>query len=139
MRIPDFNGDARLDLAVANSADNSVTILINTGSCSFTEQPRIAVDAFPWTLALADLDGDTDLDIIVGSRDAGTITELRSLGNGTFYKGRSYPAGMAPSSVALGDLYANSAKSRWQRAHPIHISDGVRCLTGPFCAPTFSA
>jgi hypothetical protein len=35
----DFNGDGRLDLAVANGASNDVTILLGHGGGGFTEGP----------------------------------------------------------------------------------------------------
>jgi hypothetical protein len=100
----DWNGDGRLDLAVANSADDSVSVLLNTGGCRFNELPRIAVDPFPWALAVGDLDGDQRLDILVASRNRGTVTELRGMGGGIFGKSRTYATGMSPSSLALGDV-----------------------------------
>ncbi len=139
MRLTDVNGDARLDLVVANSADDTVSIFLNGGSCNFNEQPRIAVDAFPWALALADLNGDKRIDVLVASRDAGTITELHGLGDGTFSKVRTYPAGMTPSSLAVGDLCANSAPGAKAKRHAAKVSDGKCAKFGASCGATFSA
>jgi hypothetical protein len=60
----DFNGDGKLDLAVANTLDSSVSVLIGNGDGSFQTQavyptvPGVSVIA-------ADVNGDHKLDLVV--------------------------------------------------------------------------
>ena len=56
VRIGDFNNDGLLDLAVANSEDNTVSILLGNGNGTFTAASGspVPVGAFPFYLAVAD-------------------------------------------------------------------------------------
>jgi len=60
----DFNNDGFPDLAVINSNDNTLTILLNSGSGTFTAQigGPIVVGNGPTTIAVGDFDGDGILD-----------------------------------------------------------------------------
>ena len=69
--LADFNRDGKLDLAVANPAANTVTILPGNGDGSF--QPRIDFLAgeSPRDIAIADFDGDAKPDLAVANGDVG--------------------------------------------------------------------
>jgi hypothetical protein len=61
----DFNGDSKLDLAVADSGDNAIDILRNDGSGDFTRQPPIpsAPTVTPYGLVVGDFTQDGKPDI----------------------------------------------------------------------------
>ena len=62
--IADFNADNKLDLAVANSGDSTLSVLLGAGTGSFTAIPTLpATGVGPVSLAVADFNGDGRLDL----------------------------------------------------------------------------
>jgi hypothetical protein len=101
----DFNGDGIPDLAVANSADTTVSILLGDGSGGFTELPRVAVGILPRGLAVGDFNGDGIADLEVANEGSNSVSILLGNGDGSF--GTSQVAvGNSPFGVAVG--YFNS-------------------------------
>src|SRR5207244_1910852 len=114
----DFNGDGKPDLAVAHTVDDTISVLLNTGTGMF--QPAVSVaaaallttgagpfqsglvsaplfDYSRWVTAAA-FDGDGKLDLAVADgighgTQTGTaeLTILHGNGNGTFTLGGHYP------------------------------------------------
>jgi hypothetical protein len=112
----DFNGDGRLDLAVANGAGSTVSILLGNADGTFQTAQNFATGVGPQSIAVGDFNGDGKLDIVTAN--ANDVSVLLGNGNGTFQAPRSialpgeFPPGytgptalpQAPSSVAVGDL-----------------------------------
>jgi hypothetical protein len=64
----DFNGDGKIDIAVANYGAASVTILLNDGLGGFTPaSSTVPVDNFPISIAVGDFDRDGKLDLAVAN------------------------------------------------------------------------
>src|SRR5690348_13490211 len=59
----DFNGDGRLDLAIADKDSNSVSILLGNGNGTFGSQLTFAAGTGPVSLAVGDFNGDGKLDL----------------------------------------------------------------------------
>jgi hypothetical protein len=104
----DFNGDGKLDLAVANQDDGTLTILLGNGDGTFTPATGspVAVGSGPYALAAADLNSDGKLDLVVANQNDTTVTVLLGNGDGTFTPAAGSPiaVGGAPNSVAVGDF-----------------------------------
>ncbi|HVS28724.1 MAG TPA: FG-GAP-like repeat-containing protein, partial [Solirubrobacteraceae bacterium] len=105
----DFNGDGRLDLAVANAADNTVSVLLGDGRGHFTSAPGspLAVGASPQKIAAADLNGDGRPDIVTVNRMSNDLSVLLNAGAGAFAAHVDYPVGpgaQGPFDVAIGDI-----------------------------------
>jgi len=98
----DFNSDGIADLAVANSADATVSILLGDGSGGFTEmQPRVAVGILPRGLAVGDFNGDGIADLEVANEGSNSVSILLGNGDGSF--GTSQVAvGTGPFGVSVG-------------------------------------
>jgi hypothetical protein len=80
----DFNRDGVADLAVANSGNSSVSILLGRGDGTFGAATAVAVAANPNEIVSADFNGDGIADLAV----AGTsVTILLGNGDGTFRRG----------------------------------------------------
>ena len=66
VEVGDFNGDSDLDLAVANLADDDVSIRLGNGDGNFSSTaPDVEVGNVPVSLAVGDFNGDSDLDLAV--------------------------------------------------------------------------
>ncbi|MBL8207217.1 MAG: VCBS repeat-containing protein [Blastocatellia bacterium] len=104
----DFNGDGRLDIAVANSSSNNVTILLGNGSGGFTQPSGSPVNAGngPRSVVVGDFNGDGRQDLAVANSSSNNITILLGNGSGGFTPAAGSPinAGSAPLYVAVGDF-----------------------------------
>jgi FG-GAP-like repeat/Putative Ig domain len=74
----DLNNDGKLDLAIANSNDNTITILLGNGDGTFTPDSGspFAVGRGPTEIAVADFNGDGKLDLAVLNETDGTVSIL---------------------------------------------------------------
>ena len=77
----DLNGDGKLDLAVADSNADSVSVLVNTTvpgaeAPSFATKEDLAADDRPLSIASGDLNGDGKLDLVVANFAADTVSVL---------------------------------------------------------------
>jgi hypothetical protein len=100
----DFNGDGRLDLAVALSGSNSVAILLGTGAGSFGQAKFAAVDNGPVAITVGDFNGDGRLDLATANRDSNSVTVLFGDGAGNFGQAKTFSTGLMPTFIAVGDF-----------------------------------
>jgi hypothetical protein len=80
----DFNGDGKIDLAVANNFDNTISILYGNGDGTFQSQVTVAVDPSPTAIGSGDFNGDGREDLIASCVGTGVVSVLLNNGNGTF-------------------------------------------------------
>jgi hypothetical protein len=114
MRAGDFNGDGRVDLAVANTVsagpNATVSILLGDGAGNFGAATQFstgganAVDVAP-----GDFNGDSKTDLLVanGGTSAESMLGIALLvGNGTgnFAAPVTFGVGSSPRSIAVGDF-----------------------------------
>ena len=99
----DFNGDGVIDLAVANSRSDSVSVLLSKGDGNFQPARNFAAGSTPQSVVSGDFNGDGSLDLAVADYYGG-VSVLLGNGNGTFQAAWAFPAGANPESVAVGDF-----------------------------------
>ena len=104
MAVGDFNGDGRLDLAVANPEGGTVSILLGQGDGSFLAAPDVAVGSAPEPVAVGDFNGDGRLDLAVVNFFSHTVSILLGQGDGSFLAAPEVAVGAGSSSVAVGDF-----------------------------------
>lgn len=109
----DFNGDGKLDLAVASFTANVVSVLLNTtatGASAPSFAPHVDVSIIsPTRVAVGDLDGDGKLDLAVVQENSNAIQVfLNKTGSGaaapSFAEANVLGTAIGLYSVAIGDL-----------------------------------
>jgi hypothetical protein len=80
----EFDGDGKLDLAVVDSQDNSVWVLLGNGDGTFRQAREYFVGQNPISLGAGDFDGDGTLDLAVVNFTSRDISVLLGNGDGTF-------------------------------------------------------
>ncbi len=99
----DFNGDGMPDLATADNAGNTVSVMLGNGSGAFSPAPGspYAISS-PWAIAVGDFNGDGFTDLILGT--ASGVTVLTGNGRGGFSVINGTPAAAIPISIATADF-----------------------------------
>ncbi len=112
--IGELDGDGKLDLAVANTNDNTVSVFKNTstGAGNITYAPKVdyTVGSFPRSVIINDLNADGKADLAVTNQASNTVSILRNTtaaGTINFATKVDYATGTGPWSMAKGDLYGN--------------------------------
>lgn len=100
----DFNGDGLTDLAIVNTGDNTVSILISKGDGTFKPQVTYATGHAPGAIITGDFNGDGNLDLAILNVTDKTVSVLRGTGTGTFLAQTTYATGTNPIALATGDL-----------------------------------
>jgi len=102
-----FNGSSKnLDVVVANSTANTITVMYGDGTGHFSSTASYKVGSNPSSVVVADFNNDGYPDIAVTNAGDGTVSVWLNNGSGGFTadKGSPYAVGHGPSSVAVGDF-----------------------------------
>jgi Bacterial Ig-like domain (group 3)/FG-GAP-like repeat/FG-GAP repeat len=101
----DFNHDGKLDVATANTYNNTVSILLGSANGTLTLQsPAINVGHFPEAVRAGDFNGDGYSDLAVANYSDGTVTTLLNNKTGGFTattKPVGSGAGSGPQALAI--------------------------------------
>lgn len=107
----DWNGDGKLDLAVANYGGHSFSLLRGDGNRGFLLDSTFCVSGSapcdvvrPYSLAVADLDGDQRSDLVVTGYVARNVSMFLGNGVGAFGTASPFPVGLNPEGIAVGDF-----------------------------------
>ena len=104
--VADFNGDGKLDLAVALSVGGAA-LLLGNGDGTFRTSTGIGVPYDPNSIVAGDLNGDGKQDLVVAgtySANKDTVSVLLGNGDGTFQPAVGYPAQKNAFALVLGDF-----------------------------------
>jgi probable HAF family extracellular repeat protein len=108
----DFNGDGKLDLAVANSCGTSspcgrpglVSILLGNGDGTFATHVDYPAGSFPYTIVAGDFNGDGKLDVAISDLDSSQVTILSGAGDGTFPTSTTQGTSGSPVGLLAADF-----------------------------------
>jgi hypothetical protein len=111
----DFNKDGKLDLAIANRGDNTVSILLGDGLGGFTQAPGSPITSpfpsnfnGPASLAVADFNNDGNLDLAVANSldnlGSASVNILQGNGDGTFVVKSPFAVGTYPQALIAADF-----------------------------------
>ncbi|MDJ0604507.1 VCBS repeat-containing protein, partial [Microcystis sp. M53602_WE12] len=104
VRLGDFNGDGKLDLATANNVANNVSVLLGNGIGSFGTATNFAVGSSPRSVTVGDFNGDGKLDLATANYASNTVSVLLGTGTGSFGIATNFSVGDRPISVTVGDV-----------------------------------
>ncbi len=138
----EFNvtNNANVGLAVTNSGDNTVSILLGNGDGTFGAQGILDTGKGPAGVATADFNADGKPDLAVTNQTDGTVSILLGTGDGTFQPQTTVTVGSGPAGIiaanftganpdlAIADETANNVD--------ILIGNGDGTFTGPISLPT---
>jgi VCBS repeat-containing protein len=104
--VGDFNRDGRQDLAIADQSSevNNVSLLIGSGSGTFTPGSPVTVGSLPVSVVVGDFNGDGIEDLATADADSNAVSVLIGSGSGTFTPGSPVTVGSSPNSVVVGDF-----------------------------------
>ena len=104
--VGDFNGDGKLDLAVANNGSNTVSVLLrNTANTGFDPKVDLATGSNPISVSIGDFNGNGKLDLAVANLVSNTVSVLlRNTDNTGFDPKVDFATGVSPHSISVGDF-----------------------------------
>ncbi len=102
--IGDLDGDQKLDMAVVEYRQNTVSVFLGRGNGDFHEPRSFKTGGKPDGLALGDFDKDGDLDFVVANEGEGDVGIYLNTGDGTFAETVHYSLGNSLVELAIGDL-----------------------------------
>ncbi|MGH9431063.1 MAG: FG-GAP-like repeat-containing protein [Terriglobia bacterium] len=100
----DFNHDGQLDIAVANSGDNTVTVFLSQPNGTLAAGVTYDVENYPNAIVAADFNGDGYPDLAVLNENADNVSVLINNGDGTFQGAVNYQVGATPFAIVAADF-----------------------------------
>src|SRR5207245_2226375 len=112
--VGDVNLDGKLDLAVANSNSNTVSVLLNTtapgaATPSFAAKQDFNTGTTPRSVTVGDVNLDGELDLAVANVNSNTVSVLLNTtapgaATPSFAPKQDFATGTTPVSVTVGDV-----------------------------------
>jgi hypothetical protein len=108
----DFNGDGKIDLALAIVTPSMVSILLNDGTGHFPTANTFTTNSQPYSICSADFNNDNKADIAVANNGSTFKGFSVMLGNGAGSLGAAsgYSVGTNPAEIATADFNNDGKK-----------------------------
>lgn len=108
--IADFDGDLKLDIAVANNQSNNVSVFKSTsspGNLSFAPRQEFATGQWNFNISVGDFDWDGKPDLVVtnqGDNSASVLINNSAANSISFNNKIDFPVGNWPRTSAIADV-----------------------------------
>jgi hypothetical protein len=102
--VGDFNGDGKLDFAVANAGDDTISIYLGNGDGTFSGPATYPTGPTPWWIITGDFNGDGKVDLATSGGNGSTVSVLLGNGDGTFQPHIDSPTLPYAAGLAAGDF-----------------------------------
>ena len=102
--VADFNRDGKPDIATANPGQDSVSILLGTGTGRFAPAKNLVLGRKPVNVTAADVNGDGKPDIVTANAADNSVTVLLGNGLGGFVSAGTVGGLNKPVDVGVGDF-----------------------------------
>jgi hypothetical protein len=106
--VADVNGDGHPDLVIASVSDNTVSVLLGTGTGGFGMKTDFTTGTRPVSVAIADVNGDGRPDLLTanypGGNQDGSVSVLLGNGSGAFAAKTDFATGSGPVLVTVADV-----------------------------------
>lgn len=137
----DFTHDAKLDLVVANSYSDTVTVLKGNGKGGFRRVGSYATGDEPSVVVGGDVNQDGQLDLVVSNWSSASVSVLLGDSNQGFLPQQFYAAGDTPGGMAPADFNGDGAldlavANSGSATVSLLLGDGNGGFIGPFSYPT---
>jgi hypothetical protein len=99
----DFNGDGKLDLAMASNR-GAVEVLPGTGTGTFGGPTNNYTGYYSSSVAAGDVNADGKPDLVTANPQGNNVSVLLGTGAGSFGAAKNYTAGPQPQSVTTADF-----------------------------------
>ncbi|MEM7228890.1 MAG: VCBS repeat-containing protein [Planctomycetota bacterium] len=110
--VLDYDNDGDADIAVANTLDDTIAILENTGGVTFAFAESRSLGDDPSDIEPSDVDEDKDVDLIVAFASSNTVGILDNINNmpadDAFITGDTFQTGATPVALDGGELNNDS-------------------------------
>jgi FG-GAP-like repeat/FG-GAP repeat len=127
----DFNGDGKVDLAVANFDSNTVGVLLGSGDGTFKPAVTYNSGGDPTLVVEADVNGDGRPDLVVANYNSSTVGVLLGNGDGTFQTVATYASGGNLAwSVAVADVNGDNRLDLLVTNQCVNVSDCAHSSVG---------
>ena len=104
----DFNGDGKLDLAVAAGSAGTVSLYLGSGTGTFQKTSvDYPIGNDPKGIIVADLNKDGKMDVAVANNGSASVSVLLGNGDGTLQTHKDTGIGNHPKGLAVADLNAD--------------------------------
>jgi FG-GAP-like repeat/FG-GAP repeat len=133
----DFNGDGKLDSAVANGGSSDISILLGKGDGTFQTAVNYALNQRPTFVVVGEFNSDSRLDLAAGIN--GSVAVLLGNGDGTFQPAAIYPAGNAAEYLVPADFNGDGRADLLASDHSGSISILLGDGDGTFQSPIVTA
>jgi subtilisin-like proprotein convertase family protein len=110
LAVGDFNNDNKQDFVVTNQVSSNVSILLGSGTGTFTSGATLTAGANPYSVAVGRFNADANDDLVVVNSNSNNVSVFLGNGNGTFSAATNVAVGASPISVAVGDFNSDNKR-----------------------------